>query len=62
MESQGSDLDVEVVLNSNLFNVFNEDGLMIGSIKVDINSITEQHTGTLESYLPTVETFLSEKM
>ncbi|MDL2301017.1 ssDNA-binding domain-containing protein [Lachnospiraceae bacterium OttesenSCG-928-D06] len=67
MESQGSDLDVVVELNTgekedSLFNVLNEDGLMIGGIKVDINPITEQHTGTLESYLPTVEAYLSEKI
>ena len=67
MESQGSDLDVVVELNTgeredSLFDVLNEDGLMIGGIKVDINPITEQHTGTLESYLPTVEAYLSEKI
>lgn len=44
-----------------LFNVFNEDGLMIGGIKVDINPITEGKTGTLATYLPGVESYLAEK-
>ena len=30
-------------------------------LKVDINPITESKTGTLETYLPTVEKYLSEK-
>ncbi len=41
-----------------LFNTFNEDGLHIGGIKVDINPITEQRTGSLETYLPQVEEYL----
>ncbi|MFR2766038.1 MAG: hypothetical protein ACLTA4_10840 [Clostridium sp.] len=44
-----------------LFNAFNEDGLMIGGIKVDINPITEGKTGTLATYLPRVESYLAEK-
>ena len=30
-------------------------------MKVDINPITEGKTGTLESYLPSVEEYLSQK-
>ena len=41
-----------------LFHIFNEDGLHIGSVKVDINPITSQRTGTLETYLPQVEDYL----
>ncbi len=41
-----------------LFNAFNEDGLHIGEVKVDINPITAQRTGTLESYLPQMEEYL----
>lgn len=41
-----------------LHNAFNEDGLHIGDVKVDINPITKQRTGTLETYLPTVEEYL----
>ena len=44
-----------------LFNAFNEDGLMIGGVKVDINPITEGKTGTLATYLPRVESYLAEK-
>ena len=44
-----------------LFNAFNEDGLTIGGVKVDINPITEGKTGTLASYLPGVESYLAEK-
>ena len=35
-----------------LFDAFNADGLHIGGVRVDINPITAQRTGTLESYLP----------
>ncbi len=41
-----------------LFNAFNEDGFMIGGIKVDINPITEGKTGTLGEYLPGWESYL----
>ena len=63
LEHEGSDLDVVVELSTaeredDLFNVFNEDGLHIGEVKVDINPITAQRTGTLESYLPQVEEYL----
>ena len=43
-----------------MFNAFNEDGLMIGGVKVDINPITEGKTGTLATYLPGVESYLAE--
>ncbi len=61
LERNGSDLDVVVELSTNereddLFNAFNnDDGMYIGDVKVDINPITSQKTGTLESYLPRVE-------
>ena len=66
LEKAGSDLDVVVEYKGrehedDLFNVFNEDGLMIGCIKVDINPITEGKTGTLATYLPGVESYLAEK-
>ena len=41
-----------------MFNVFNEDGLHIGEVKVDINPITAQRTGTLETYLLQAEEYL----
>ena len=63
LEHEGSDLDVVVELSTaeredDLFNAFNEDGLHIGEVKVDINPITAQRTGTLETYLPQVEEYL----
>lgn len=64
LEQESSDLDVVVELSGNeredvLFDVFNEDGLHIGDVKVDINPITAQRTGTLETYLPQVEEYLA---
>lgn len=63
LEQDSSDLDVVVELSTNereddLFNAFNEDGLHIGEVKVDINPITAQRTGTLETYLPKAEEYL----
>lgn len=63
LEREGSDLDVVVELSTNeredfLFDTFNENGLHIGGVKVDINPITAQRTGTLETYLPQVEDYL----
>ena len=63
LEHESSDLDVVVELSTaeredDLFNAFNEGGLHIGEVKVDINPITAQRTGTLESYLPQMEEYL----
>ena len=63
LEKDSSNLDVVVELSTNereddLFNAFNEDGLHIGEVKVDINPITAQRTGTLETYLPQAEKYL----
>ena len=66
LEKEGSDLDVVVEYKGkekedDLFNAFNEDGLKIGGVKVDVNPITEGKTGTLATYLPGVESYLAEK-
>ena len=63
LEQEGSDLDVVVELSTSeredvLFDTFNGDALHIGGVKVDINPITAQRTGTLETYLPQVEDYL----
>ena len=63
LEQEGSDLDVVVELSTSeredvLFDTFNGDALHIGGVKVDINPITAQQTGTLETYLPQVEDYL----
>ena len=66
LEQAGSNLDIVVEYKGrenedDLFNAFNEDGLTIGGVKVDINPITEGKTGTLAAYLPGVESYLAEK-
>lgn len=66
MEQENSDLDVVVeytgsTREDDLFNMLHEDSIYIAGIKVDINPITEERTGTLETYLPEVETYLQEK-
>ena len=63
LEQEGSDLDVVVELSTNeredvLFDMFHGDGFRIGGMDVDINPITAQRTGTLETYLPQAEEYL----
>ena len=63
LEREGSDLDVVVELSTSkhedvLFDTLNGDALHIGEVKVDINPITAQRTGTLEIYLPQVKDYL----
>ena len=66
IEKENSDLDVVVeytgsTREDDLFNMLHEDSIYIAGIQVDINPITESRTGTLETYLPEVETYLQEK-
>lgn len=66
LEQEGSDIDIVVEYKGrehedDMFNAFNEDGLKIGGVRVDINPITEGKTGTLATYLPSVENYLEEK-
>lgn len=66
MEQENSDLDVVVeytgsTREDDLFNMLHEDSIYIAGIRVDINPITGGRTGTLETYLPEVETYLQEK-
>ena len=66
LEGSHSDLDVVVELSGNereddLFNLLHEDDFSIGRVKVDINPITKNKTGTLEEYLSGVEKYLEEK-
>ena len=66
IEQENSDLDVVVeyigsTREDDLFNLLHEDSIYIAGIQVDINPITEGKTGTLETYLPEVETYLQEK-
>ena len=53
LEGSHSDLDVVVELSGNereddLFDLLHEDDFSIGGVKVDINPITKNKTGTLE--------------
>lgn len=66
IEQENSDLDVVVeytdsTREDDLFNMLHEDCIYIAGIQVDINPITEGRTGTLETYLPEVETYLQDK-
>ena len=66
IEQENSDLDVVVeytgsIREDDLFNMLHEDSIYIAGIQVDINPITESRTGTLETYLPEVETYLQDK-
>ena len=66
IEQENSDLDVVVeytgsTREDDLFNMLHEDSIYIAGIQVDINPITESRTGTLETYLPEVQTYLQEK-
>ena len=63
LESKNSDIDIVVEYKGSEhedtpFNAFNEDGLTIGGVKVDINPITE---GT-ESYQDTTIDIVSGKI
>ena len=67
IENAGSDIDIVAEVSSPykedaLFNILNENPLEISGIRVDINPIRAEETGTLETYLPQAEKYLSEKM
>ena len=66
IEHEDSDVDVVVEYygserEDSLFNILNEEGLSIGGRKIDINPITKDKSGTLETYLLEVERYLAEK-
>ena len=66
IEHEDSDVDVVVEYygserEDSLFNILNEEGLSIGGRNIDINPITKDRSGTLETYLPEVEKYLAEK-
>ena len=65
LEHNGSDLDVVIEVQSDtketaLFNLLNERTFEIGGVRVDINPIKADETGTLSEYLPTVEKYLGK--
>lgn len=66
IEHDGSDLDVVVEIHGDeredvLSDTLNAEHLYIGGVKVDINPIMPQDTGTLSEYLPKVDKYLEEK-
>jgi hypothetical protein len=67
LEYDGSDLDIVAeyrgdVREDVLFDILHEDGLQIGGIKVDINPITEEKTGTLASYLANAQEYIDREL
>jgi len=63
LEKDGSDLDVVLEYKGEepedaIFGVLNEEKLVLGDVKVDINPITSWKSGTLEDYLPQAEAHL----
>ena len=66
LEQSGSDLDIVVEYKGNerednFFEILHEDNLTIGGVPVDINPIKEEKSGTLQTYLPKAEQYLSQK-
>lgn len=61
-----SDLDVVLSYDGNIredtfFNCLNEVGMSVAGLKLDINPISEEKTGTLEDYLKIAEKYLDDK-
>ena len=66
LEQSGSDLDIVVEYKGNerednFFEILHEDNLTIDGIPVDINPIKEEKSGTLQTYLPKAEQYLTQK-
>ncbi len=67
LENANSDIDIVAEIRSELkedalFNILNEDKMEIDGITVDINPIRAEETGTLDNYLPKVESYLAKKL
>lgn len=61
-----SDVDVVIEIDSDLkedalFNIIHGEALTLEGYTIDINPIKADETGTLETYLPTAEAYLTEK-
>ena len=61
-----SDVDVVIEIDSDLkedalFNIIHDEELTLEGYTIDINPIKADETGTLETYLPTAEAYLTEK-
>lgn len=49
------------IREDDLFNIFHEEKFEIAGVKVDINPITEEKTGSLAEYLELADQYLKEK-
>lgn len=66
LENADSDIDVVMEIDSDLkedalFNIIHDKKFELEGYTIDINPIKADETGILETYLPTVEAYLSEK-
>ena len=66
LEHEGSDLDFVMLFAGNeredvLFDILNEDENVIGGVKVDINPINVDKTGSLDEYILRVEDYLEKR-
>ena len=66
LETETSDLDFVVSFTGNeredkLFNILNEKENEIEGVKIDINPLVEERSGSLDEYLLIVEDYLTKK-
>lgn len=66
LENADSDIDVVIEVDSDLkedvlFNIIHDEEFTLSGYTIDINPIKVDETGTLETYLPTAEAYLTEK-
>ncbi len=66
LENADSDIDVAIEVDSDLkedalFNIIHDEEFKLSGYTIDINPIKADETGTLETYLPTAEAYLTEK-
>lgn len=66
LENADSDIDVVIEVDSDLkedvlFNIIHDEEFTLSGCTIDINPIKADETGTLETYLPRAEAYLTEK-
>ena len=66
LENADSDIDVVIEVDSDLkedvlFNIIHDEEFTLSGYTIDINPIKADETGTLETYLPRAEAYLTEK-
>lgn len=65
IEHKKSDIDITIEVSSDLkeyalFNIINKEQIMCNGIAVDVNPIKEDETGTLDTYLPWADAYLTD--